>query len=182
MPADQMNADASVERLAVQKRAPQAPVFCNGVFDSTPASLSVVLNKIIDRVFRKALTPSSRAEVCPGRVLSELLFIVPVERLAVQQQARRRVGPAILHRCPCGGIVCCNGMFDSPAHCEQSDGMVAVILRISSTPTIARFVLSPCPYGPLFSTFARMSTYSGGARPTPASTAEVISDHHGWSA
>ena len=34
-----------------------------------------------------------------------------VERFAVQQQARRRVGFSILHRCPCGGIVCCNGLF-----------------------------------------------------------------------
>jgi len=36
-----------------------------------------------------------------------------VQRLAVQQQARRRVGVSILHRCPCGGIACCNGLFDS---------------------------------------------------------------------
>jgi hypothetical protein len=34
------------------------------------------------------------------------------ERLAVQLQARRRAGATILHRCPCGGIVC-NGLFDS---------------------------------------------------------------------
>lgn len=36
-----------------------------------------------------------------------------VQRLAVQQQARRRVGVSILHRCPCGGIAAtaCSAAF-----------------------------------------------------------------------
>jgi hypothetical protein len=45
--------------LAVQKRAPEATVICNGVFDSTPESLTVAFNKIFDRAFRKAFPPSS---------------------------------------------------------------------------------------------------------------------------
>jgi len=39
------------------------------------------------------------------------------ERLAVQLQARRRVGLTILHRFLCGGIDSCNGMLD--AHGEN---------------------------------------------------------------
>jgi hypothetical protein len=56
------------------------------------------------------------------------------ERLAVQQQARRRVGASILRRCPCGGIVCCNGLFDS-AYLQlvndfASDAQVATLARV----------------------------------------------------
>jgi hypothetical protein len=64
-------ADGSGERFAVQKRAPQATVFCNGLFDSTPESLTVALIKIFDRVFRKALLllrepKAAQAESCPN--------------------------------------------------------------------------------------------------------------------
>jgi len=41
---------------------------------------------------------------------------VSVERFAVQLQARRRVGPSILHRCPSGGIVSCNGFMPASSH------------------------------------------------------------------
>ena len=37
------------------------------------------------------------------------LSMLSAERLAVQQQARRRAGASMLHRCPGGGIDCCNG-------------------------------------------------------------------------
>ena len=49
-----------------------------------------------------------------------------VERLAVQLQARRRAGLSILHRCPCGGIVSCNGLFDGRNHGLKTDNPLAV--------------------------------------------------------
>jgi hypothetical protein len=47
---------------------------------------------------------------------------VSVERFAVQRRARRTSGPLMLHQCPCGGIVRCNGWFDGkgPDHCDSS--------------------------------------------------------------
>ena len=45
----------------------------------------------------------------PARMSSRALS--SVERLAVQLQARRRVGLSILHPCPCGGIASCNGFM-----------------------------------------------------------------------
>ena len=51
---------------------------------------------------------SSPPELHPPQVAAPL-----VQRLAVQLQARRRVGLSILHQCPCGGIDSCNGMLDS---------------------------------------------------------------------
>ena len=55
-----------------------------------------------------------------------------VERCAVQLQARRRVGASILHRCPCGGIVSCNGRFDTrpaePEHLTCTIFVVAILL------------------------------------------------------
>ena len=40
---------------------------------------------------------------------SHLAPIASVQCLAVQLQARRRVGATIVRRCPCGGIAICNG-------------------------------------------------------------------------
>jgi hypothetical protein len=38
-----------------------------------------------------------------------------VERFAVQRRSRRTNGSLMLHQCPCGGFVRCNGLFDSRA-------------------------------------------------------------------
>ena len=67
-------------------------VICNGMFDSTPENPASAINQIVDRVLRKALPPSSRAEACPSRVLSELQSIVPVERYGVNPRRASAVG------------------------------------------------------------------------------------------
>jgi hypothetical protein len=63
-----------------------------------------------------------------------------VERFAVQQQARRRVGVSILHRCPCGGIVCCNGLLAGapmfPVAQRKPDPTFTTLKLLQNSPTL----------------------------------------------
>jgi hypothetical protein len=76
---------------------------------------------------RLALLPAVAADFAPdeeeavveqaanAKIVNAILVSMSAQRLAVQLRARRRVGTSMILRCPCGGIVSCNGMFGSPS-------------------------------------------------------------------
>ena len=49
------------------------------------------------------------------------VFAVSAQRLAVQRRARRTSGSLMLHQCPCGGVVRCNGLLNEAAGAAASD-------------------------------------------------------------
>ena len=61
-----------------------------------------------------------------------------VERLAVQLQARRGVGPSIILRCRGGGIVSCNGMLADVLEDVASLPTRTVSLSLKAVPIAAR--------------------------------------------
>jgi hypothetical protein len=51
-----------------------------------------------------------------------------VQRFAVQRRTRRTSGSLMLHQCPCGGVVRCNGWFDGNGR-DQCDSSARAIPR-----------------------------------------------------
>ena len=68
-----------------------------------------------------------------------------VQRFAVQRRARRTSGSLMLHQCPCGGIVRCNGLFGGIFRRDSIEIRIAMS-PMPPSPKTAQHSWCTCPH------------------------------------